>query len=76
MAHDDLCVCSRKDHAHFYTIPSDVCMCCKCADIAQIRADEREQAAQRVAAVHYINSGQPVMVARMRAIAAARGEQP
>lgn len=50
---------------------------CECALIAKVRADEREQAAQRVAALPHWEDGWPenVVINRAPAIAAIREDE-
>lgn len=68
--HDVLCPIKHEEH-----ITRENCTFCTLIDAA--RADERKQAAQRVAAVPLLgNMRGRYAVSQTRAIAAARGEEP
>ena len=76
MTHDPLCLCASRECVPDTCIKCAYCQC-ECETIREVRADEREKAAQRIAAI----CGHTHNVAcrdcqHDECIAAARGEEP
>lgn len=67
MTHDPLCLCATHKSPHIQHL-NGVCHYCQCDLIARVRADERDQAVQRVVGRFIVD--------RTLMIAAIRGEQP
>ncbi len=72
--HDPLCPCTEPRHVHYTYAPSRLCVYCRCALIAKVRAD---QTAKAIAAVEALvdpwPTSAPGAFPREMVLAALRG---